>query len=94
MRRLLIGGYVTERFYQEKRQQLQKEYERFIEKREGGFAPPYRVSIGTAGPLFVKLVLDNLYQDKITISDVSDFLDIRLKHLSKIEEAMQSRMVS
>ena len=94
LRRLLIGGYVTERFYQEKRQQLQKEYERFIEKREGGFAPPYRVSIGTAGPLFVKLVLDNLYQDKITISDVSDFLDIRLKHLSKIEEAMQSRMVS
>jgi DNA-directed RNA polymerase specialized sigma subunit len=36
----------------------------------------------------VRLVLQSYYQDRITLSDVSEYLGVRLKHLSKIEQAV------
>jgi hypothetical protein len=35
--------------------------------------------------MFVKLVLNSYHGELITASDVADFLDVRLKHLPRIE---------
>jgi hypothetical protein len=88
LRRLLICGRTTEAFYRQKRKQFQLEYDAQAKHALGGFAPPDRIAISSAGPTFVRLVLSNYYQDRITASDVSDLLEVRLKHLSKIETAI------
>jgi Zn-dependent peptidase ImmA (M78 family)/DNA-binding XRE family transcriptional regulator len=95
LRRLLICGRTTEAFYRAKREQLLEEYEAAARRAAGrgraGFAPPHRVAISSAGRLFVRLVLDSYHQDRITASDVADFLDVRLKHLDKIESEVLRR---
>ena len=88
LRRLLICGRTTEAFYRQKRKQFQLEYEAQAKRAVGGFAPPDRMAISSAGPTFVRLVLSSYHQDHITASDVSDLLEVRLKHLSKIETAV------
>jgi hypothetical protein len=50
------------------------------------------VALGRAGRLFAQLVLSNYYLDRVTASDVSDFLEIRLKHLPKIEAELQAHL--
>jgi Zn-dependent peptidase ImmA (M78 family)/DNA-binding XRE family transcriptional regulator len=79
LRRLLIFGRTTEAFYRAK-------------KEAPGFAPPDVVALGRAGRLFAQLVLSNYYLDRVTASDVSDFLEIRLKHLPKIEAELQAHL--
>ena len=86
LRRLAITGKTSEAFYERKVQELQAEYARLSARREEGFAPPYRIAVSTAGPMFVRMVLNSYYGDQITASDVSDFLDVRLKHLTRIEK--------
>jgi len=88
LRRLLICGKTTEPFYRRKRQEWLDEYQDSVEQRAGGFAPPFQVALSTAGPLFTKLVLEGYGRQKITSSDVAEYLRIRLKHLSKLERAL------
>lgn len=98
VRRLLILGRTTEGFYRRKRQQYQKEFDRLkrrqaqrrAERREqeSGGPMPSRMTVSTAGPLFTRLVLEAYQQEKITGSDLSDYLDIRFNHLSKVEEEL------
>jgi Zn-dependent peptidase ImmA (M78 family) len=88
LRRLLICGRTTEVFYREKRQEFLRRYAELRKRRrkgEGGFAPPDVLAIATAGRPFVRLVLTGYNQERISATDVSDFLGVRLKHLAKIE---------
>jgi len=89
LRRLLTCGRTTEDFYREKREQLQQEYETSEMHRDAGFAPPHRLALSSAGNLFVRLVLANYHQERITASDVADFLEVRLKHLGRIESELR-----
>jgi len=86
VRRLFIVGYATQDFYQRKRDEYQREFESRGE--EGGFAAPDVKAVSQAGRMFVRLVLDSYHQDKITTSDVSEYLEVRLKHLPSIEKAV------
>jgi len=97
VRRLLALGKTTEDFYRRKRKELQAEFEAQqdeIQQRKalgletGGFAPPHRLAVSTAGPLFVRLVLESYHQEKITANDLSSYLEVRLKHISKIEHTV------
>ncbi|MBI3636837.1 MAG: ImmA/IrrE family metallo-endopeptidase, partial [Candidatus Rokubacteria bacterium] len=96
VRRLLVLGRATSDFYKRKRSQFGAEYLKFLatqkakaaEKGTSGFAPPATVALSTAGQLFTRLVLDGYEREIITSSDVADYLDIRLKHLPKIERAI------
>jgi len=100
VRRLLILGKTTEEFYRKKRKELQAEFEAQREEAQerkvlgletGGFAPPDRMAVSTAGPFFVRLVLESYHQEKITPNDLSSFLGVRLKHVPKIEHAVLAR---
>lgn len=96
VRRLLILGRTTAEFYRRKREQYRQEYrereEERAEEERGGFAPRYIVNLSAAGPLFTRLVVDAYNREIITSSDLSDYLDVRLKHLAKIQRAAVTGM--
>lgn len=86
LRRLLVLERIPAAFYESKVAEIRQRYpDQPTATTRKGFAPPHRVALSTAGPLFVRLVLNSYYTQQITVGDVSDFLGIRLKHLSKIE---------
>lgn len=83
--RLLSLGRTTEKFYYKKRDEYRLEYAKWREQRKEGFAPPHVVSLSSAGPLFTNLVIENFNREHITASDVSDYLQVRVKHLPEIQ---------
>ena len=87
LRRLLILGRTTEDFYQRRRKLFLREYEAIKKNKKPGIVLPHVKAISNCGLGFVRLVLDGYSREKITSSDLSEFLDIRLKHLAKIQEA-------
>lgn len=91
LRRLLMLNRITKDFYQRKQLELEREYEQFKQRQQEGFAPPYRMVISSVGPMFIKLVLNSYYQEKITASDLSDFLNVKLKHMKRIEHEIMGR---
>ena len=86
LRRLLSIGCASASFYGIKREQFQKEYSTY--NNQGGPVPQYRKALSRTGRSFAVLVLRAYRQNYITASDVSDFLEIKLRHLPKIESAV------
>ncbi len=100
LRRLLVLGRTSEAFYRKKRRELEAEFEarqeealqrKLLGETTPGFVTPSRMAVSTAGPLFVRLVLSSYHREKITASDLAGFLEVRLKHLPKIEQAVMRR---
>jgi Zn-dependent peptidase ImmA (M78 family) len=85
--RLLTLRLTTQSFYDRMRQEFLRQYEAMQREKEEaeGFAPPHVIALSSAGPLFTSLVLENLNRENITASDVSDYLQIRLKHLKDLQ---------
>jgi Zn-dependent peptidase ImmA (M78 family)/transcriptional regulator with XRE-family HTH domain len=86
VRRLLVAGLATEEFYREKRAEYAKQFK--ATTRTTGFAPPYALALSRAGDSFSRLVLAGYASEKLTSSDVSDLLEVRLKHLPRIEQSL------
>ena len=86
LRRLLLLGRTTKDFYEKRRIQFLREYETIKKSKKKGMVLPHIKAISNCGLGFVRLVLDGYQREKITSSDLSEFLDIRLKHLRKIQE--------
>jgi len=95
LRRLLILGKTDRAFYRAKRKQYRDEWEEKQKNRpKGGFALPHQIALSSGGRTFIDLVLRSYYGKKITLSDVSSLLGVRLKHLPKIEKAILGRPVT
>jgi len=86
LRRLVILGLASPAFYEQKRIEFQKQYRE--RRREKGFVPQSTNILSAAGRPFVRVVLEAFYEDRITASDVSDYLGVRLKHLDRIGESV------
>jgi len=87
--RLVKLNRVTPEFYQRKRQAYAHERERRSQKaRKGGFSPPHTMAIATSGRLFTSLVLQAYDDERITSSDVAEYLGVKLKHLDRIRAAI------
>ncbi len=56
--------------------------------RRGGRLLPDQKAVRNNGPAFSRLVLAAYYDEAITGSDVSEYLDVKLKHLDKIERRL------
>jgi len=89
VRRLLTLGRTSADFYERKRRQYRREYEEAQAEQTGGFVSPATNAISTSGKAFVRTILDAYHQRKITASDLADYLEVRLKHLPKIEAAVR-----
>lgn len=82
VRRLSLSGFVSAGFYQQKRNQYQQERQR--QPRIKGFVSPSVDTVSLSGKKYVRTVLDAYHSDRITASDVSDYLGVKLKHLDRI----------
>ena len=83
--RLLGLELTTWDYYLAKREEFYRKYQEAQAKAKG-FAAPHAVAISNAGPTFTRLVLEGLNRNKITTSDFSDYLQIRVKHLSEVRQ--------
>ena len=85
LRRLLTFNFLSPESYRAKRSQLRKQYLSEAQPARSGFQQPAQKTVSTLGKFYVRVLLDSFYEDYITGSDLADFLDIRLKHLPRIE---------
>ncbi|MGZ9034941.1 MAG: ImmA/IrrE family metallo-endopeptidase [Rhodospirillales bacterium] len=97
LRRLLSLGRTSVSFYQQRREQFLAEHkaEREREREKQGELefrrnPPVEV-LSNVGRNFVRLVFDTYYQDRITLSDVSAYLGLRVRHLPLIEQKLAAQ---
>jgi Zn-dependent peptidase ImmA (M78 family) len=88
LRRLLDLGLTKEKFYESKHNQFMEEYKNIPKK--SGFVPPATDVVSARGKFYVNLVITAHNSNRITTSDVSDYLGIRLKHLNKLSEAVRA----
>jgi Zn-dependent peptidase ImmA (M78 family) len=89
-RRLLTLGLASQRFYEKRRRELEESWKEYQErkKKEGksGAPPFHRMLLRKHGKPFVRTVLSAYYGDHITLSDVCDYLDVKVKYLKKERE--------
>jgi Zn-dependent peptidase ImmA (M78 family) len=88
LRRLLILGRTTERFYRLKRQQYHQEWQT-QQGREADFAvPPHTRALNRLGRLFARSVLESFYDGRLSAADLPRYLGLKLKHLADFEAAV------
>ena len=91
LRRLVTLGRASYAFYRLKREEYLVAYaayrdeERLRRRQSGGGPPPYRMAVRDRGKPYVRLVLDAYQRDLISLSSVSNLLNLKLKHLSALE---------
>ena len=92
LRRLLTLNRTTDNFYRQKRAQYIAEYqasqklkkEKAIETEMKRNMPQETVS--NFGKRLVNMLLDNYHQDRMTLSEVSGYLGLKVKHFPKLEK--------
>jgi Zn-dependent peptidase ImmA (M78 family) len=96
MRRLLTLQRTTEKFYRDKQRAYRAIYARLDKQAQDDLAEGEMArnmpaeTVGKLGSPFVRLVLENYYREHITLSDVSDYLGVKVRHVSKIEDKVRS----
>jgi Zn-dependent peptidase ImmA (M78 family)/DNA-binding XRE family transcriptional regulator len=90
LRRLLALGETSRAFYQMKRRDFFNRYSQ-RDPREVK-VPQHRLALSRNGPLFTQIVLESFSQGTITGADVSEFLDLRLKHLRNLQDELAARV--
>ena len=97
VRRLLTLGRTTEAFYKRKRAQyaieFQQQRQRDREKNEGKPIPRNmpRETVADYGKPFVRRVIENYHLDRISLSDVSGYLGVKVRHVPGIEQQLGYR---
>jgi Zn-dependent peptidase ImmA (M78 family)/transcriptional regulator with XRE-family HTH domain len=90
VRRLLAFDRTTNGFYTRKRGQYIAEYQAFLarqrEKKTEIKRNMPRETINQFGKPLVRMLLGNYYQDRLTLSAVSGYLGLKVKHIPKLEQ--------
>ena len=92
VRRLLTFGFTTDDFYRRKRAQYHAERLAQAERdraKQGDEGRPRNMPLETVsnyGRPLVQMILDNYYQDRLSLSEVAGYLEIRTKHIPKLEQ--------
>ena len=66
------------------------EYVSSLKPRRGGIASPVDKTLGRAGRPFAQLVLEALDANRITVVEVSRYLDLRFDHIEKLRGELSS----
>jgi len=99
LRKLLIFDLIDEDTYKqhveilhdEAIKQKERQREKLKEEEFHGFAQ-FKMCIRDNGVRFVSLVLNAYREDKISYTDISDYLKVRTKHIPKIEKRINEIM--
>jgi Zn-dependent peptidase ImmA (M78 family)/transcriptional regulator with XRE-family HTH domain len=92
LRRLLVLNRTTDDFYRQKRAQYIAEYfERRKRKKEEATEVDMKrnmpqETVSNFGKRLVNMLLDNYHQDRMTLSEISGYLGLKVKHVPKLEE--------
>ena len=95
VRRLLTFGRVSQDFYARKRAQYAAEFhaqrQREREQRGDEAIPRNmpRETIADMGRPFIRAVIENYHQDRITLSEVSGYLGVKVRHVAGIEAQVE-----
>lgn len=86
-RRFVQVGILNERKYEQKRTELYKGFEEYKKraKKKDVIIPQYTKIISRNGRGFTSLVLRSMYDNRITMSDVANFLGTTSRHISEVE---------
>jgi Zn-dependent peptidase ImmA (M78 family)/DNA-binding XRE family transcriptional regulator len=91
LRRLLSFERTTQEFYSLKRAQYNSEYQaQRIRDREQPKEIKRNVPVETVsnfGRPLVRMLLDNYHRDRMSLSALSGFLNLKVKHIPKLEQA-------
>lgn len=91
VRRLLTLGRASEEFYRHKRAEYITEYLTFKKKqkeKQRDFGENIGRKCASILGNFARLVMQSYYRDRITLSDVSGYLGIKLRHLPELERSL------
>jgi hypothetical protein len=97
VRRLLTFDLTTETFYRRKRAQYQAERLAQAERdraKPGDDGRPRNMPLETVsnyGRPLVQMILDNYYQDRLSLSEVAGYLGLKTRHISKLEQVAGTR---
>lgn len=87
LRRLLIFQKISKKYYEEKINEYKEEFKKIKKHRgKGRWLVPYKQSVQEKGITFTEMVLDARSKDLITLSDITNYLNVKIKHLLKVEE--------
>jgi Zn-dependent peptidase ImmA (M78 family) len=85
LRRFLLLGRTTEDYYQEMREEFLRQYERLRESSTPPIVSYEKRIVNSLGKAYIELVLGSYYENRISLSAVSDYLGVRVKHIPSIE---------
>ena len=85
LRRLLTFRLLSSESYSAKLKELRENYASKAKPDRRGFQQPAQKTVSSLGHFYVRVLLNSFYEDYITGSDLADFLEVRLKHLPRIE---------
>jgi len=92
VRRLLMLDLTNHQFYKLKRQEYQEAWLEFKRKQKGatrkGHPPYYRMVMRNNGKPLTQQVLFSYYDNQITLSDVSEFLGVKIKQIKQMEREL------
>lgn len=96
LRRLLTFGRTVQEFYSLKRAQYNAEYA--LMKKKQKEQPNKEMkrnmpqeTVSNFGRPLVRMLLGNYYQDRLTLSALSGFLNLKVKHIPKLEQVAGMR---
>jgi Zn-dependent peptidase ImmA (M78 family) len=91
LRRLLKFGRTTTAFYRERRDRFEREYRELAKRqRQQAAAKPMKrnvpaETVSALGRPLLSLALENYHRRRLTLNALSDLLDVRARHIPKIE---------
>jgi len=94
VRRLNTFGRVSDDFYRSKRVQYNREWQQHLARQKEQFKDkefrrnPPQDALSDFGKPFIRLVLNTFHNERITLSDVSSYLNVRVRHVPTIEQKM------
>ena len=95
LRRLLTFGRTTQEFYNLKRAQYNSEYQAKLKREQE--QPKKQMkrdmpveTMSTFGRPLVRLLLDNYHQDRLSLSALSGLLNLKVKHIPKLEQKLRA----
>jgi Zn-dependent peptidase ImmA (M78 family) len=90
LRRLFGLGLTTWDFLQEKRREYLDAYLEQKKRESAGSGGPswYRIHVRDFGRVYIKTALEAYYRSEITSSELSDYVEVKLNKLPKLEEEL------
>ena len=101
VRRMLTLGLTSRRFYQDKEREYADDYAEFLKRKKaqnqerdftGRNMPVEAFSL--LGRNFIRMVMAPYHDDKITLSDVSSYLNLKTRHIPKVEKMLLGEVSS